>query len=281
MNFKQSSMRAILTFASLSETWLTPESVDYFEMNGFSHLHKCRNHKRGGGVSIYIKEQMSPRPVPDIHVPEDIEVVWGQIRPRRLPREISSIFVASVYFPPNSVNELELADHLIGSVDQLRSKHPSAGFIIMGDFNQMNTDVICTSTSLKQIVKKPTRNTAILDKILTNMKDFYSEADIMLPLGLSDHNSVEWGPLNIFPHKRIVFSRRVIRPMRDSDIRSFGRWISVQTWPEVQDAVTTSDKCEAFYTSFQSAIDTHFPTKEVKIHQKDKPWVTPSIKASI
>ena len=55
----------------------------------------------------------------------------------------------------------------------------------------------------------------------------------------------------------------------------------MQTWPEVHDAVTTSDKCEAFYPSIQSAIDTHFPTKKVKIHQKDKPWVIPFLKALI
>lgn len=101
----------------------------------------------------------------------------------------------------------------------------------------------------------------------------------MSSLGLGDHNDV--GSKEHIPSQTEYFSRRVIRPMRDSDIRSLGRWISLQAWPEVQDAVPTSNKCDAFYTFFQTAIYTHFLTKEVKIHYKDKQRVSPSVKALI
>ena len=58
----------------------------------------------------------------------------------------------------------------------------------------------------------------------------------------------------------------------------FGRWITNHSWGEVLNATCTQDKADAFYLSVNSAIETHFPTKMVKIHSSDKPWITPEIK---
>ncbi|XP_072179177.1 uncharacterized protein [Diadema setosum] len=260
---------------------MTSESVDFFDINGFTHFNKYRAERRGGGVSIYVRNNLSPKHVPEISVPRDIEVVWCHIRPKRLPREVSSIYIASVYCPPNCGIEPDLTDHLITSVDTIRTQHPDAGFVMLGDFNQLDTDTICQNISLQQIIKAPTRNNALLDKIMTNLMRFYRNAEITSPLGLSDHNVILWYPqLSSLLHRNVVHTR-VVRPMRDSDIRAFGQWISSQTWSEVSDAGETAGKCDAFYAALHSAIDQFFPTKQVKTHQNDKPWVTPVLKAMI
>ncbi|CAH1277576.1 Hypp9703 [Branchiostoma lanceolatum] len=69
--------------------------------------------------------------------------------------------------------------------------------------------------------------------------------------------------------------------MKDSSIRSFGQWVTQHQWDEVTAEQGTQNKTTAFYSSLQQAIAAHFPLKSVRIHVRDKPWISPSIKASI
>ncbi|XP_063966680.1 uncharacterized protein LOC135156863 [Lytechinus pictus] len=266
---------------AVTESWLTSDTVEYLSVQGYSHFSKCRTRRRGGGVSLIIKDELNPSPVIGIAVPDELEITWVQIRPRRLPREISSIYIAVVYSPPNSGTDEQLIDHIVQSVDNLRSIHPSCGLIVLGDFNQLNTDDICVNCSLRQVVDKPTRLDAILDKILTNLSDYYREVVVTSPLGSSDHNVVTWIPKDVFPRKPNVTRKRILRPIRDSDARCFGRWISDQSWSNVHDAPDTQAKCDEFYSILQQGLETFFPLKTVRVHPRDKPWITPEVKSLI
>ena len=59
------------------------------------------------------------------------------------------------------------------------------------------------------------------------------------------------------------------------------RWVTNHTCDEDLNATNTVDKTEAFYFTIHEAIDRHFPTKVVKLHTTDKPWITPVIKLHI
>ncbi|XP_041486027.1 uncharacterized protein LOC121432240 [Lytechinus variegatus] len=257
---------------AISESWLNNDEGDTFCIDGYIQLSKSRSSRRGGGVLVYARDDLYPKPVTNIRVPDNLEVIWIQLRPRRLPREVSSLFVAVVYSPPNSNSETELIDHIIDSVDVIRSRHPYAGIAILGDFNRVDTDGICTAVSLKQIVEEPTRNDAILDKIITNLQKYYKKCEIKCPVGTSDHNAILWCPLPSFAHRPNTTMRRTVRPMKDSDTRAFGRWISTYSWTEVHDAVSSEVKCNAFCGTLKSAMDHFFPLKRVNIHERDKPW---------
>lgn len=74
----------------------------------------------------------------EIPVPRGLEVVWVQIRPKRLPRTVSSIFVATVYSPPNINNDTTLVTYLTEAADDIFRNHPGAGVIIRGDMNRLN-----------------------------------------------------------------------------------------------------------------------------------------------
>ena len=49
------------------------------------------------------------------------------------------------------------------------NKHPDHGMVLLGDFNDFDCSNLVSHHSLKQVVQQPTRNSAILDLILTNM----------------------------------------------------------------------------------------------------------------
>ncbi|XP_030844097.1 uncharacterized protein LOC115925077 [Strongylocentrotus purpuratus] len=170
----------------VSETWFqdsVPETA--FSIPNYNLLHKSRVSQRGGGVAIYVKSTMNPTET-HIDVPEEHEVVWTHIRPTRLPRNVSSIFVASVYSPPINAHVDSLIHYLTRAVDHILLRHPLAGIIISGDFNRADVSPLLAGHSLKQVVNRPTRNLSMLDLIITNMKSLYSVIQIVAPIGMSD-----------------------------------------------------------------------------------------------
>ena len=78
-----------------------------------------------------------------------------------------------------------------------------------------------------------------------------------------------------------MVSSRVVRPIRESDQRAFGQWITNYDWAEVKSAETVQCKTSTFYETLQGAIDKFFPTKITSNHVADKPWITANLKSLI
>ncbi|XP_072041244.1 uncharacterized protein [Amphiura filiformis] len=186
---------------------------------------------------------------------------------------------------PGDPHEQELIEHLLDSIDKISSKHPDAGISLIGDVNQLDiTQILAASHKFAQVVDKPgdkpTRGDSILDKIVTNLSTFYNTPIVSAPIGTSDHRTVLWTPKDHEIRSNSVHIRKV-RPLKDSNLREFGRWITSHTWTEVTEAANTGDKTSAFYKTLNSAIQHHFPCRKVKLHVHDKPWITPAIKSLI
>ncbi len=148
---------------AITETWLNSRITDgAVSLPGYSIVRNDReNGKRGEGVSAFIKSNIPFSTIPNLCTP-DVEGLWLRLRPFRLPRELSCIFVGVFYHPPLADNNV-LQDYLISTVDKLLLDHPNAGIMILGDFNHFDYKTLCRHSSLKQTVKKPTRQSAILD----------------------------------------------------------------------------------------------------------------------
>ena len=99
-----------------------------------------------------------------------------------------------VYNPPKS-NGRAMTDHTVMCVDDITQKHPYAGVVILGDSNRLR-DASLSSYSLKQIVVGETRGRAVLDKIFTNIADWYKPSVILPDIGQSDHSTVLMLPNN-------------------------------------------------------------------------------------
>ena len=93
------------------------------------------------------------------------------------------------------LNEAGLAEYLISSLDTVLDKYPNAGVMLVGDFNRFNFRILSNNFNLRQLVKAPTRGSATLDLILTNLFEHFSKPDILAGIGLSDHKSILIRPL--------------------------------------------------------------------------------------
>ena len=102
-------------------------------------------------------------------------------------------------YHPASPHDVLLIEHIPSTLDTLLTKYSGAGTVVLGDFNRLDTDILCPLSGLVQGVNIPTRCQAILDKIFSNIQQHYQE---LQPLGLSDHKTVIWRPL-IWEHEQL------------------------------------------------------------------------------
>ena len=164
-------------------------------INGHKIFRKDRSVHRGGGICVFISDDISAKRRPDIEDP-NFECLWFSLRPTRLPRPLSCIMVCVVYHPPglSAKDHQDLNDYLVSTIDTLRTQYPDCGIVLLGDFNDFNISNLLPCHSMKQVVDQPTRGTSILDLIITKLFHLCQKPHVLAPLGTSDHNSVRWLP---------------------------------------------------------------------------------------
>ena len=109
-------------------------------------------------------------------------------RAHRMPRSVSHLAIGVYYHPPDADNRRTI-QHIIESADHITRLHPYSGIVVMGDFNNL-PEVNITSYPLKQVVRDGTRKSKVLDKIFTNVAEWYQQPSTLPPVGTSDHKCV-------------------------------------------------------------------------------------------
>ena len=262
-----------------TETWLTDViPSDPFNIDGYVLIRNDRSGKRGGGVCIYIKEDIPFKHWSQLETEK--ESVWITIRPKRMPRDIPCLTIAGIYHPPNA-NNRDMGDHLNSGIDSIASTHPLSGFMILGDFNSFPDWYMTNTHSFTQLVKKPTRKSVILDKCFTNCKPFYQNAEILPHFGKSDHHAFICKPKKTIKYDKGHIRKERKQIMNRNEKSLFAHAISQVDWTPMY----RMDSCEIqfvyFDTIMETFMNTYLPFKTTAIHSKDKSWITPEFKSLI
>lgn len=144
----------------VTETWLSTEIPDScVAIQDFIIFRKDRA-TPCGGVGAYVNCAIPCKRLAHLELTDGItEVLWIQLRPTRLPREVSSVLLGVVYHPPKATNEdnNKLIDHVQQVTDSYLVKHPDSLICVTGDFNPNSTNISPNSfkrtCGLSQIVK--------------------------------------------------------------------------------------------------------------------------------
>ena len=151
----------------------------------------------------------------------------------------------------------------------------------MGDFNNLDISDLLTDHDLNQIICEPTRGSAILDLVITNLQQFYKKPLILAPVGTSDHSVVNWCPDDSSCRPRGKVIKRQRRFFPQSQLAAFGRWLTSLDWNSVSSEGSVEELVSDFTARITQAMDTFFPIQTVKLHSNDKPWMSVSIKQLI
>lgn len=198
-------LNRMLQFIGLTETWLLPNEIHLYSLNGYNTEASCRsddNHTiHAGGASLFVSEEISYSKRTDLclNIPK-CESVWIEIPKGPSITLPSNVIVGVIYrSPSSSYNQFCRAlDELLCKITNERKN-----VVLMGDININLADidsVICeeyincfTTYGLSCLLKKPTRvasdgSSSLIDHILTNLDDVTSGGVILADI--SDHYPV-------------------------------------------------------------------------------------------
>ena len=266
-----------IDIAVLVETWLHVNiHDDLLCIAGYTVFRKDRTDGRsGGGILVYVKDSLPCQSLPQLDV-IDTEVLWLLYRRPLMPREISHILIGAVYHPPNGCVG-PMLNHLISSMDAISRLHPSLGIILLGDFNHLPDNQL-RLYPLKQLVSSPTRQSAILDKIYTNISSWFQTATILPAVSGSDHDSVLLAP-SLTPVRPRRLMKQVHNRTSDSSCKTFlCHYVQHFNWTSLYRLDSCADMVDYFYVVVLSALDHYLPTVKINTCSTDKPWVTPTFR---
>ena len=160
-------------FVSITETWLSPVVPDS-AVHLLNYILFRRNRPtRVGVVCIFVDAEI-PCSCLRTFESSELELIWVKARPLRLPRQVSTILVGTVYHPTSSTVEdnQRLLQRIQDNVESFLCNHPEGLIFICGDFNPTSTRItelaVKHATGLSQFVKVNTRDSRTLDWCLTN-----------------------------------------------------------------------------------------------------------------
>ena len=204
----------------------------------------------------------------------DIEAIWLELRPSRLPKGIPCIILCNLYHPPCE-NDQVIISYLI------EVSFANCGIIILGDFNKLNFSRLRNAFKLCQIVKFPTRGPNFLDLIFTNMKDFYDDPIERPPFGLSDHGTVETQPLqrSQIRKPKLCIKSRDLRATKRLAMRKYLEEVDVKS---IIDAKRSCErKTQMLESIINFGLDTLLPIKTKIKFSNEPPWMSQSLKQLI
>ena len=185
--------------AVLVETWLHGGIHDDLIRSPeyFAFRKDCDDGRVGGGILVYVRNGLPFHAQPQLDK-VDLEVLWLLYRRPLMPREVSFAHSCRRHLPPSlSPKWTDVRSPRFNyGMDTVSREHPYTDCILLGVFNQLPEGQL-RSCPLKQIVAGHTRNSATLDKIFTNISNWYHSPVILPTVTKSDHNTVLFPPIVI------------------------------------------------------------------------------------
>ena len=121
-----------------------------------------------------------------------------------------------------------------------------------------------------------------------NIPEYYPPPTIVPPVPAdnpakgctSDHSTVVATPLakpGLVQHIN-EYSSNTCRPLPESGKLEFGQWIMQEKWDCIQPGESPDSQVEALKNKMNTKLDAIFPTKTVRVCQKDKAYINADIK---
>ena len=263
--------------AAITESWLH-QGIDsqLTQISGYvSHRQDRPDGRSGGGIIVFVKGRLPCVPVPWLHN-SSFEVMWFSFRASRMPRGVTHLLVGVVYHPP-AANNFAMNEYLVSSIDEFTRRHPGCGVLILGDFNRLPEGSL-RAYPLTQVVSKPTREHAILDKIFTNVSSWYTDPVILPAVMNSDHFSVIYSPKHCPPRTKGQY-RSYYRRSTDPNAKAMlCHALQRFNWTPLYRMNSIHTQVHYFYTTLTGLLDQYLPYIKVTKYTADKPWVTQQFK---
>ena len=278
---------------ALSETWFKDSNVDVYNLQGYKHEYYTRDKKQGGGVSMFVDNDLTYKNRNDLGAPNDnYEMIWVEIFKDNY-KLYSNIIVGVIYRVPNT-NIDAFNEYMEGALNKIKCENKLA--YVVGDFNidllNMSThqhtseflDINFTNSFLP-LITKPTRITTtsatLIDNIFSN--DYSKEEAFkgIIPEDISDHMPIFLIKQNSKTKKKgenIIYTRK----FDDNNMKEFRNCLTHGKLDKIIEENSPKLAYEEFDKIINTAFESSFPLIEIKIKYNNKiSWLTQGLRCSI
>lgn len=263
----------------LTETWISPAvSDDLIKIEGYNLVRRDRRIGRGGGVGMYIKENIH---YSVIISDNDSEQLWVKFKVNK-----QQFAVGVTYRPP----DFSYNDFIVKLEQNLTYLLPHYDEIFcLGD---LNIDMLSTSQAsiklntlfdtynLVQIVDSPTRFTltsaTLIDLIITTNNNIVENVNVLSLNQMSDHELI-YCKLNI-THKKLNPIYKTIRDFKYFKEDQFYADLMSIPFENIYDINDIDAKVHFLNENILYLFNMHAPIKTIKITKKYAPWITENIR---
>jgi len=257
------------------------ESVE-INIEGY-HLFRNDRNRHGGGVAIYARTELAPIEIGDLQQP-GTESLYIKILQCSIPC-IFGVF----YRPPNQstvTRDLTL-DALRTQFDFLciRSKLP---FFLLGDFNDrcvkwgsehleselgQSLAELVEEYNLEQVIDLPTRESNLLDLLITNCPNYVSRSQVTDSIDNLDHKAII-GELKTHYTSQMKY-KRTVRHFNNERLETLSSKLHATDWHALLTSDMTANECaESFASELERQLDLIIPPVIITVTPRDKPGMT-------
>jgi len=259
----------IITETKLDNTF--PSSQFFIE--GFSPPYRLDRNRNGGGIMIFVREDIPSKLLTKHVFPDDIEGLFLEINFRK-----TKWLLYGTYHPPSQCDQ-----YFFDNVDKALDVYIGyENLLLVGDFNAQEGETIFDTFlyqhELKAINKQPTcyknvDNPSCVDIFLTNKPKLFFKSESLFT-GLSDCHKLV---LTVF---KTTFSKSKPKEITYRDYKDFNA--------EEFNQDLSANLCEANIESYRSfeniflnTLGNHAPTKKKLLRANHAPYVTKKMRKAI
>ena len=251
--------------------------IGQFLMNGYSTPFRLDRNSHGGGILLYIREDI---PAKLLLVEKDpIESFFVEINLRSKKK-----WLINCSYNPSKNSLSNHIEALSKSLDIYTSKYER--LLFLGDFNAGMEDsslkLFCSNYSLTSMINKPTcfknpDNPSCIDLILTNSPRSFQNSCV-IETGLSDFHKMVVTVMKTSFHKiePKVINYRCYKGFSNDDFR-----ISIQTQFEENIVGNCDKKFSNFINNCNSILDKQVPKKKKYVRGNQSPFMNKSLSKAI
>jgi hypothetical protein len=288
------SLKFKFNIIGVSETWLNNDNAHLYTFDGYIHYNLTRENRRGGGVSLFIAEDLKVLSRHDLNVMNHfMEAIFVEI-PKECFQSKNNVIMAMIYRPPNtdlSSFNCKLAEIL----DTLKNEHKD--IYLLGDFNinilessshVPTAEFIETiySNSLFPLITKPTRlqgnSATLIDNIFYNNLTQSEMINGILYTDISDHFPVF--SIDFLKKKSSTYTeydQSKSRVYSNINIDKFKDKLQQIDWSSIISSTNGKAAFSQFYEKFCVLYDDSFPFAKNNRYCNRIKWLTVGLKKSI
>ena len=288
------SLKLEFTMIALTETWLDQSKQDLYNMPKYNCINRFRKQRRGGGVSLYIKNDIKFMNRPDLeYFDVEMESLFIEID-KNVFNLSSNVVVGVIYRMPNTCMEI-FNDRMSDIMNIVQRERKICYFL--GDLNvdllkhesHQSTAAFLDSLysyNVFPLITKPTRVTresaTLIDHVLTNNFDINSKhVQGILCTSISDHYAI----FHIAGNAGITSADDIPvlkRNFTQNNMTRFTNEMENVDWEFIKNIDDTQTAYSVFHNLLVEKFNSCFPLKCIKkAYYTKKPWLTAALRESI